>query len=112
MAEKRWKKRHSKRIALRYGTTVADKVGFTDDVTREGLFIRSGLVAPPGARLLVELSPAEGKIVLVGEVRWTKKVPATVLHKMRGGMGLKILAFSEGESVYRSICERLMERGS
>lgn len=112
MAEKRWKKRHRKRIALRYGAVVADKVGFTDDVTREGLFIRSGLVAPPGARLLVELAPAEGRIVLVGEVRWTKKVPATVLHKLRGGMGLKILAFSEGEAVYRAICEGLAVRDS
>ena len=110
MADKRWDKRQRKRISLRFGVDAASKVGFTDDITREGLFIRTGLVLNPGTRLQVELTPPEGRIVLEGEVRWAKRIPPQMLHKMKGGMGLKILRFLEGEPIYRQICDTLYGR--
>jgi hypothetical protein len=108
--DKRWKKRQRKRIALRYGVEAANKIAFTDDITREGLFIRTALAANPGTRLLVELNPPEGRVVLEGEVRWAKKIPPHMLHKLKGGMGLKIIAFHEGEALYLQICDTLYGR--
>lgn len=110
MKDQRWKKRQRKRIPLRYGVEAANKIAFTDDITREGLFIRTAQVANPGTRLLVELSPPAGKVVLMGEVRWAKKIPPNMLHKLKGGMGVKILVFHEGEAIYLQVCDALYGR--
>jgi hypothetical protein len=56
---------------------------------------------------VLELTPPEGKIILLAEVRWAKKVPPALLSKLKGGMGLKIVAFKEGESIYQKICEAM-----
>ena len=111
MTDKRWKKRQRKRIPLRYGSDAPVKVAFTDDITHEGLFIRTAMPLNPGTRLLVELTPPEGSIVLEGEVRWGKRVPPQMLHKLKGGMGLRILAFRSGRELYLRICDALYGRG-
>lgn len=103
-------KRKLKRIPLRFGTDAPGKIAFTDDITHEGLFIRTGLVVAPGTRLVVELSPPEGNILLQAEVRWTKRIPPQMLHKMKGGMGVRILAFQDGETLYHRICDALYGR--
>jgi hypothetical protein len=33
-----------------------------------------------------------------------------MLHKLKGGIGLKILAFREGEETYRQVCDALYGR--
>ena len=103
-------KRKHKRIPLRFGTDAPGKIAFTDDITHEGLFIRTGLVVAPGTRLVVELSPPEGNILLQAEVRWAKRIPPQMLHKMKGGMGVRILAFQDGETLYHQICDALYGR--
>jgi hypothetical protein len=105
-------KRKHKRIPLRFGTDAPGKIAFTDDITHEGLFIRTGLVVAPGTRLVIELSPPEGRILLWAEVRWAKRIPPQMLHKMKGGMGVRILAFQDGESIYHQICDALYGRDS
>lgn len=105
-------KRKHKRIPLRFGTDAPGKIAFTDDITHEGLFIRTGLVVVPGTRLIVELNPREGRILLQAEVRWAKRIPPQMLHKMKGGMGVRILAFQDGESIYHLICDALYGRDS
>lgn len=112
MTDKRWNRRQRKRIMLRCGIDAPTKIAFTDDITREGLFIRTALILNPGTRLKVELTPVEGRILLEGEVRWAKRVPPQMLHKFKGGMGLKILVFHEGEEIYRQICDTLYRRDS
>jgi hypothetical protein len=110
LADKRWVKRQRKRIPLRYGIDAPSKVAFTDDITREGLFIRSAVVLNPGTCLKVELSPPEGNILLEAEIRWARKIPPNMLHKLKGGMGVRILAFHAGEDLYRMICDTLYGR--
>lgn len=113
MADKRDQRRQRKRISVRFGINRPDKVGFTDDITHEGLFIRSGVVARPGVKLQIELEMPEGLVALVGEVRWTKKIPPGVLHKLKGGMGIMIIGFLAGEEIYRTTCDQLIDqRGS
>lgn len=79
-------KRQRKRIPLRYGIDTPGKIAFTDDISHEGLFIRTALALKPGTRLIVELTPPEGTIHLQAEVRWAKKVPSQMLHKLKGGL--------------------------
>ncbi len=109
MANKRLKKRHRKRMPLRFGIDRPVKIGYTDDVHHDGLFIRSAVVARPGVKLLVEMELPEGMVALIGEVRWTKKVPSNMAHKMKAGMGVLIQGFLAGEEIYRSLCDELVE---
>lgn len=110
MAENRFKKRHRKRISLNFGISKAEKFGFTDDINHDGLFIRSAVCAKPGVTIKVEIKHDNGLIALLGEVRWTKKVPPNILHKLKGGMGVKIISFLAGEEIYHALCDELVEQ--
>ena len=113
MAESRYKKRHRKRISLNFGISKAEKFGFTDDINHDGLFIRSAVCAKPGVTIKVEIRHDSGLIALLGEVRWAKKIPPNVLHKLKGGMGVRIISFLSGEELYHALCDELVEqRGS
>ena len=110
MAESRYKKRHRKRISFNFGINKAEKFGFTDDVNHDGLFIRSAVCAKPGVTIKVEIKHESGLIVFLGEVRWSKKVPANILHKLKGGMGVQIISFLSGEEIYHALCNELDEK--
>ena len=113
MAESRYKKRHRKRISLNFGISKVEKFGFTDDIHHDGLFIRSAVCAKPGVTIKVEIKHESGLIALLGEVRWNKKVPPNILHKLKGGMGVRIISFLSGEELYHALCDELVEqRGS
>ena len=108
MAYDRVKKRHRKRFSLKFGIDKVEKYGFTDDINHNGLFIRTAVVVKPGVTIKVEISHPEGLIALLGEVRWAKKVPANVLHKLKGGMGVMIKSFLAGEEIYYAQCDELV----
>jgi hypothetical protein len=108
MAESRFKKRHRKRISINFGIDKVEKIGFTDDLNHGGLFIRSSATIKPGGTIRVEIKQAEGLIALLGEVRWTKRVPLNVLHSMKGGMGVQIKSFLAGEEIYHALCDELI----
>lgn len=107
MAEDRFKKRHRKRVSVNFGIDKIEKFGFTDDIHHNGLFIRSAVVVKPGVNIKVEIRLPQGLIALVGEVRWGRKVPPNVLHKLKGGMGVQIKSFVAGEELYRALCDEL-----
>lgn len=107
MGEDRQKKRHRKRYSLNFGIDKVEKFGFTDDLNHEGLFIRSAVVVKPGATIRIEIKHPEGLIALLGEVRWSKKVPPNIIHKMKGGMGILIKSFVSGEDIYTNLCNEL-----
>jgi len=107
MALNRNKKRHRKRISVSFGIDQAEKFGFTDDLNHIGLFIRSAVVLRPGATIKIEIRQPSGLIAILGEVRWARKIPANVLHKMKGGMGVRIRSFLAGEEIYHALCDEL-----
>ena len=112
MAEDRFKKRHRKRISVNFGIDKVEKFGFTDDINHDGLFIRAAAVVMPGVTIKVEIKHPQGLIALIGEVRWGKKVPSNVLHKLKGGMGVQIKSFVAGEEIYHALCDELVaQRG-
>jgi hypothetical protein len=109
MTEKRVQERHRKRIQLRYGVDDATTMGFTDDISEEGLFIRAAMIESEGSLITVELfTPDNEKVVLEGTVQWSIRVPPTMLrHGKKGGMGIKISRFISGEESYRELCKVL-----
>ena len=107
MAEDRIKRRHRKRFTVNFGIDKVEKFGFTDDINHEGLFIRSAVVAKPGVIIKIEIRHPQGLIAMLGEVRWAKKIPPNVIHKLKGGMGVRITNFQSGEEIYHALCDEL-----
>ncbi len=103
MAEKRGFKRLRRRLSLRFGTDNLTRIAFTEDVNDRGMFIKTTNICPVGSRIVIELSLPDGKkVCLTGSVRWSKKVPPTMIHLVRkAGMGIKILLFTSGEEEFR-----------
>jgi PilZ domain len=96
--------RQRKRLQLRFGVAEANRIGFTDDISPTGLFIKSAIVQNPQTLLKIELTAPDGElIVLTGRVMWAKKVPPNLLGRIKGGMGIRIIDFQRGEDSYRSI---------
>lgn len=105
MAEKRIQKRIRKRLAVRFGTDDLCRVGFTEDISDEGLFLKSAVVFNPGTRLKVELTVPGGEIILLeGVVAWAKKIPPAMIRRLKGGMGIQILLFHHGDELFRLLC--------
>lgn len=103
MSEKRIIKRVRRRLSLRFGHDKPVRMAFTEDVTDDGMFIKTTNLYRPGTRIAIELIlPDETKVNLTGFVRWSKKVPPNMIHLVKkAGMGIKILRFVTGEENFR-----------
>ena len=111
MRDNRIDKRLRKRISLRYGIDEAIKIGFTEDISDTGIFVRSPVVVPPNTILTVELITNSNEIIrLKGRVMWARKVPQNMMHRIKGGMGLLITEFLSGEEIYQQLCEERSKR--
>ena len=101
--------RHKKRIQLRFGLEEAKTIGFTEDISTTGIFIKSPMVMNPGKILFVEFKLADDSIITIkGRIMWAKRVPQSLLGKVKGGMGIHILSYVQGEEEYRQLCASLM----
>ncbi len=109
MAEKRDSKRQRKRFAIKYGVKVPEKFGFTEDISRQGLFIKGNFVFPPRTVLTIAFSGPGGEpIEIKGSVRWAKKVPPNLMRMAKkAGMGIRIQEFVQGEDAYQTFFEEL-----
>jgi Tfp pilus assembly protein PilZ len=107
MAEKRVMRRLRRRLSLRFGIDAPVRMAFTEDVTDHGMFIKTTNLYPPGTRIAIELIlPGEKRVRLQGMIRWSKKVPPTMIHLVRkAGIGVKILGFESGENDFRQFLE-------
>ncbi|GAM09557.1 pilZ domain protein [Geobacter sp. OR-1] len=108
MAEKRYLMRHRRRFALRFGENEATRLGFTEDISTEGMFIRTTNTYAPGTLLKVTITlPEDQSISFTGKVMWAKRVPPQMARLVKkAGFGLKIESFIEGEELYRHACEK------
>ncbi|MBE0597066.1 MAG: PilZ domain-containing protein [Desulfuromonadales bacterium] len=111
MAEKRQERRHRKRLQVKFGPTSLIKVGFTDNLSEVGLFVKTPTVFSPPSILQLELTTSANEmIVLEGKVVWAKKVPPTLINKTKGGMGILILRFVQGEEIYLRLCQEMGDK--
>jgi Tfp pilus assembly protein PilZ len=107
MANTRCLKRIRRRLSLRFGTDAPVRLAFTEDVNEHGLFIKTTNLYPPGTRIVIELIlPDEKRVRVTGSIRWTKKVPPTLIHLVnKAGIGVKILRFESGEDDFRQFLQ-------
>ena len=106
--DKRVGDRHKRRFQLRYGLEQPDKIGFTEDISDTGIFVMSPQVLQPGKILFVELRLRDDTLVLIkGRIMWAKRVPQNLMRKVKGGMGVRIISFEQGEEAYRQLCASL-----
>jgi len=103
MAEKRSYKRLRRRLSLRFGTDKPSRIAFTEDINDRGMFIKTTTIYPVGSNITIELSlPGEIPVKIRGIVRWSKKVPPTMIHLARkAGMGIKFINIENGEGQFR-----------
>ncbi len=106
MTEKRRDIRKNRRLELRFGTDEPKKLAFSVDITRQGFFIQSSAVFPPGTRLIVVMNMGHGQQVgMEVRVQWAKRVPPQLVRAVKkAGMGVKIITFLQGEAIYSSYC--------
>lgn len=107
MPEKRNNKRHLKRLNLMFGTDQPYHVGFTVDISEEGIFLKATKVYPPNTIVTIELSIRNHHVVkFQGQVRWAKTVPPNLIHIIKkAGMGIRIVNFLMGEKEYHNLVE-------
>ena len=109
MAEKRNISRKRKRIRLRFGPEEPKKMAFTDDISFDGLFIKTATPEIPGVLLHIEIIlPDETQVLCKGRIHWAKRVPANMLRLAgKAGMGVKLLSFTQGEQGFIEFVESL-----
>ena len=111
-ADKRNLRRHRKRLQIKFGVETAGRFGFTEDLSETGIFIKSAVVQNPNSILKLELTTTGGEVIsMEGRVMWAKKVPPNLLRRLKGGMGVRILRFINGEATYRHLLGELQGRG-
>lgn len=112
MSDKRHIKRLRKRLSVRFGLQQTDRMAFTEDISHNGLFIKTANVAPPGSQIKVDLALDESTVVKMdARVMWAKKVPANMLRLVKkGGMGVRITRISEEEAAFKALCLELGDR--
>jgi hypothetical protein len=112
MAEKRDISRLRKRYSLRFGIDKPVRLGFTEDISSTGLFLKTTNICNPGSLILVEIAISDTETVLLqGRVVWAKKVPPQLIHMVKkSGMGVRIERFLQGEERYLQLCRELAAR--
>ncbi len=102
MAEKRDTRRIRRRLSIKYGLEKPERMGFTEDISAQGLFLKGNFVFAPRTIILIEIQLPDGsQVVLQGRVRWAKKVPPNLMRLTKAGMGIRIQRFLSGEEDYR-----------
>lgn len=112
MAEKRNLNRHKKRLPVRFGSGEATKLAFTEDISDDGIFIRTALTWPPGTVLQVEITlPDDEYVFFEGMVCWAKKYPPQLINKVqKAGFGLRIVRFIAGKAAYANLVGEMHAR--
>jgi len=110
MSEKRTLKRRRRRFALRFGIDEPNRLAFTEDISPEGMFIKTTNIAPPGSRVTINLILADEQVVsVVGRVMWAKKVPPQMIRLVKkSGFGVRIERFLSGKEHYLRLCDETL----
>lgn len=102
MADQRDIKRIKKRFSIRFGIDEAVRVGFTEDISTTGMFIKTPHVITPNSRIIIRFDlPDAAGVELEARVMWAKKVPANLFHLIKkSGMGVRFLSFNAGKDAF------------
>lgn len=94
---------------MRFGLDHPKRIAFTEDLSKDGLFIVTRMPERLGTYVLVELDLPNDKTVLAyGQVQWVKKVrPDRFRVVENGGMGVRLTGFEMGEEDYNALVAEL-----
>lgn len=91
MAEKRTSPRRKKRIVVDFDTTTSRTTGFTHDLSRTGMFIRTIRIPNIGKILRAVLHLPDGKhMAIEGTVVRSFKAPTMLRGLMPSGFALRV----------------------
>lgn len=103
-------KRLTIKLQVNFGDRRLDNMGFTDDISASGIFIKTAVVFPSNTIIGIELVLPGGEIArMKGVVNWSKGVPPNLVWATKdAGMGVKITEYIQGkDSYYRTLVDGL-----
>ena len=82
--------RVNKRLFVKFGKTTPNHIGFTEDISPSGIFIKSNYVFQPGTKITIDLTLPNDKLLhLRGHVKWAKRIPLNLMRLIKkSGMGI------------------------
>ncbi len=95
---------------MSFGTgTMMGRKAFSEDISPQGMFIKTINVSNPNTVLRIELIHNEQVISLDARVMWARRVPQNLFHlAKKAGMGVRILHFHSGKEQYLALCASLV----
>ncbi len=88
--EKRKERRLKKRVMVKFGESILERIGFTSNLSQNGLYINSTQIYPSGKKIKILLSDGGKSFSLKGEVKWSIKYPSHFHSYIPSGMGVYI----------------------
>lgn len=88
-------RRRRLRVPVRYGIKRLDGRGFTMDLSRLGIGIKTNHVFPPGTEIVLRLEFNDHILTARGVVRWARRVPPLLINYTRCGMGIEFKMLSD-----------------
>ncbi len=88
-------RRSRRRLTIRYGTGAAKHIGYSGNISRTGMMIRTTRVYAPGTRIHLEVEIAPRPLAMTGLVVWARTGEVRWLPTGRIGMGIKFVAPSD-----------------
>lgn len=78
---------------VRFGPSKPDKLGFTEDLSSDGLFIAARIVHAPGTQLQIQLTlPDNRALQMTGQVVWARQAPPQLSRFLKKvGMGVRLV---------------------
>lgn len=80
-----------RRLEIRYGPEEPKDIGFSGNISRSGIMIRTTRVHPPGTILHIEIKHPSGTFRVRGQVRWARQGGVQWLSTGKVGMGVKFI---------------------
>lgn len=92
MDDQRFAKRFPIKLLVKYGPKKLSFIGFTVDVSKTGIYLKTNLAFSPGTDLFLRISlPNKKAVELKGKVTWVKDLPPEDNQVKLTGMGVKFL---------------------
>ncbi len=100
----RGQERKNRRLKVRFGVDVPDRMAFVGNASTEGIHIITGQPERVGTLLhLCIYLPDDQEVLIQGRVRWAKKIPPNLVRLSKtAGMGVKFTSFESGRELYKN----------
>jgi hypothetical protein len=114
MADKRFTKRYTKKIPLRFGFGSLTEQGESENISAAGMFIKTDKMFAHRTVIRIEFILPKNIVVRIdGEVRWKRQFSSMFIRILKkNGLGIKFVKFYSGEQVYKEMIRDFQGRTS